>query len=407
MLDVLRAYPEYTRKSLKFHVPAVLLDGLAQGVAILFLVVARKTLDASDLVITVLTQAPVAVMLFANVAAIRMIGKPKKPYLLLAAAIGRLPYLAIFFVHDASVYAALLFFSFFYYLWFKPAENSIFQANYDPEQRGAIFGYLNGLQLLSILLGAFLGGMILNHEAQNYRLLIPAAGLAGIGALLLYAFLPVRRMTYDQPLTTRIGVLDAYRNFFTALFRDRPFGRMELCFLIYGFGIIMLDPLIVIFVVDDLKLDYAQMATALGLVGQGTMLVAMPLLGRIYDRFHPTAVLSASVLGLLCFPLTLYFAHGVAGLYLAFLFRGVAMSGVNLVWNLGPIHFAQGKDSSNYMGVHMTLTGVRGLLAPIMGMGLYYLLGIRNAFLVSIAIFVVSGSLAALFAKRDVAPKGV
>ena len=75
------------------------------------------------------------------------------------------------------------------------------------------------------------------------------------------------------------------------------------------------------------------------------------------------------------------------------------MSAVIMLWNLGPINFAGEKDSSNYMGVHMTLTGVRGVLAPFIGMGSFYLIGLRNAFLVSAALFLVAAIMSFRFRK--------
>ncbi|MDD5308493.1 MAG: MFS transporter [Deltaproteobacteria bacterium] len=393
--------PDYSRRSLAWHVPAVVLDGLVQGVAVLFLIVARKTLLASDAVVTILTIGPVGVMVFGNVLGVAMLGRSKRAFLVAAGLVGRLPLLLVFFVTDVRIYAAILVFSFFYYILFKPAENSIIQANYDKEQRGRIYGWLNSLMLLCAMAGAWAGGRILDASHDNYRYLIPAAGVLGFAAMMLYAFLPVRVMDYDAPRAVAKGVLAAYRNFFESLLKDAPFGRLELSFLIYGFGIIMLDPLLIIFVVDDLKLDYSAAAVAMGLIGQLAILALSPFVGRLFDRVRPGAMLGASVLLLIAFPIMLFFAHGTALLYAAYVVRGVAMSGILMVWNLGPIHYAEERDSTNYMGVHLTLTGVRGLFAPLLGMGTYYLLGIRGAFLVSAAIFVVAGVMSLAFARME------
>jgi predicted MFS family arabinose efflux permease len=393
--------PEHSRRSLAFHVPAVILDGLVQGVAVLFLIVARKTLLASDAIVTILTIGPVGIMVFGNVLGVAMLGRSKRAFLVAAAVIGRLPLLLVFFVSGARAYAAILVFSFFYYIVFKPAENSIIQANYGREVRGRIYGWLNSLLLLCIMAGAWAGGRILDASHDNYRYLIPGAGVVGFLAMMLYAFLPVRAMDYDAPREVRKGVLAAYRNFFESLLDDKPFGRMEASFLVYGFGIIMLDPLLIIFVVNDLKLDYSAAATALGLIGQLGVLALSPVVGRLFERARPCAMLGGSVLLLVAFPVMLFFAHGTALLYAAYVVRGVAMSGILMVWNLGPIHYARERDSTNYMGVHLTLTGVRGLFAPLLGMGCYYLLGIRGAFLVSAAIFVAAGSMSLAFARME------
>ena len=53
---------------------------------------------------------------------------------------------------------------------------------------------------------------------------------------------------------------------------------------------------------------------------------------------------------------------------------GLSMAGANLGWNLGHNDFASLGRAQHYMGVHVTLTGVRGLIAPSVGMLCYQLL---------------------------------
>ena len=54
------------------------------------------------------------------------------------------------------------------------------------------------------------------------------------------------------------------------------------------------------------------------------------------------------------------------------LFRsGAAFAGANLGWHLGHNDFASLGRSQHYMGVHVTLTGVRGAIAPALGVLLY------------------------------------
>jgi hypothetical protein len=50
---------------------------------------------------------------------------------------------------------------------------------------------------------------------------------------------------------------------------------------------------------------------------------------------------------------------------------GAAYAGANLGWNLGHNDFASLGRAQHYMGVHVTLTGVRGAIAPLLGVLLY------------------------------------
>ena len=49
----------------------------------------------------------------------------------------------------------------------------------------------------------------------------------------------------------------------------------------------------------------------------------------------------------------------------------MAFAGGALAWNLGHNDFATDENASQYMAVHVTLTGIRGLIAPFVGTSLY------------------------------------
>ena len=46
-----------------------------------------------------------------------------------------------------------------------------------------------------------------------------------------------------------------------------------------------------------------------------------------------------------------------------------------LAHTLGHLHFARPEQAEIYMGIHVSLIGIRGLVAPLCGMWLYNLLG--------------------------------
>ena len=50
---------------------------------------------------------------------------------------------------------------------------------------------------------------------------------------------------------------------------------------------------------------------------------------------------------------------------------GFARSAGTLAWQLDHNDFANERDLVTYMGIHMTLTGLRGAFAPFMGIALY------------------------------------
>ena len=54
---------------------------------------------------------------------------------------------------------------------------------------------------------------------------------------------------------------------------------------------------------------------------------------------------------------------------------GLGMGGGRLAWQIGHLHFSRSEEAELYMGIHVSLTGLRGLFAPLAGMWLWYLIG--------------------------------
>lgn len=104
------------------------------------------------------------------------------------------------------------------------------------------------------------------------------------------------------------------------------------------------------------------------------MIVATPIWARLLERtdivrfrvVHAWTFFFASgltAIGLLTVNLPIVFAARVM--------LGVGFAGGNLAWNLGHHDFAPRHLASLYMGIHVALTGVRGITAPFIGVILY------------------------------------
>jgi hypothetical protein len=65
------------------------------------------------------------------------------------------------------------------------------------------------------------------------------------------------------------------------------------------------------------------------------------------------------------------FTAWVPLLWIGSVLLGAAQAGANLGWNLGHNDFASVGRAQHYMGVHVTLTGLRGGVAPPLGVLAY------------------------------------
>jgi hypothetical protein len=80
------------------------------------------------------------------------------------------------------------------------------------------------------------------------------------------------------------------------------------------------------------------------------------------------------------------------------IFEGLALSGGAIAWNIGHLHFADDDKAELYMGIHVSLTGLRGLIAPFLGTLVYEYFGsvvFLLGFLVSCIGYVIFARLAA------------
>ncbi len=122
---------------------------------------------------------------------------------------------------------------------------------------------------------------------------------------------------------------------------------------------------------------------ALSPFAQVLLMATLPLLvlpiaivpwARFYDRVHIVefrAVHAWSFVGAsLAFLLGVFFLQ-VPWLVLGSVLLGVSYAGGQLGWNLGHNDFSRPEQAALYMGVHVTLTGMRGLAAPLIGVALY------------------------------------
>ena len=85
-------------------------------------------------------------------------------------------------------------------------------------------------------------------------------------------------------------------------------------------------------------------------------------------------------------------------LIFAYLSYGVFAATMALLWFIGSAYFCKKEEAADYQAVHLTLTGVRGAVAPILGIAIYEVISFTGVFgigilFLAIAIFVLSNSL--------------
>ena len=259
---------------------------------------------------------------------------------------------------------------------------------------GRLYGWATSLKILASMSAAFATGWLLDRNEQFYiPLLSGAAGLAFLSIHLLTRMEPTVDTQPKASFWYHLGTTAACIR--DVLTQDAHFMRFERNFIIYGLGFLMLTPVIPLYLVRELHLDYSVISFSRQVVGQFALWVFSPVAGLWFDRTNPFRFTGFSFFILVGFPILLamtkfFPAHTTMIVIFAYALQSIAMTGIFIAWNIGSIRFAHQAEPGLYQGVHVTLTGVRSILGPIFGWAVLQTLGYFAAFLIATGLFAVA-----------------
>ncbi len=242
--------------------------------------------------------------------------------------------------------------------WPSPAYVHTLQAIYPASQRGRIIALVRVGLVAVILLFTPLAGWILDRF--GYRLLLPLAGLSGIGATLI--FYPVMRGVPEPAAApTSRGAAP-----WQPLRTDRRLLFYLAGSLLFGLGILISAPLFPSVQVDRLNLSY----TAVGLLGfvQSLFwLLGYLFGGRLLDQLGGIRCLQFVCLVNAVVMLPYIVASQGWMLLPAFAAAGVVAAGADLTTLYTLMELAGPERASEYTALNSTFAGVRGILGPFLG----------------------------------------
>ncbi len=257
---------------------------------------------------------------------------------------------------------------------------AVWSANYPRHVMARITGRIVMVSSLGVASGALVVGRILDLHARAARWLYLFAALCGVLAAFRYRAVRVRREY--QLLAAEIGSSPVAGTFSLSMLReilraDPSFRRYMFWMSLYGSGNLMMNAQLVVLFSDRLQLPSLNQILILTVLPMLLIPLFLPWWARLFDRGHIIEYRSrqcwALVAAIVLLTLGVVFRQKWL-LWPGAVLIGVSYAGANLGWNLGHNDFATPGRAQHYMGVHVTLTGVRGLIAPPLGMACYELL---------------------------------
>jgi len=255
---------------------------------------------------------------------------------------------------------------------------AVWRANYQRRWRGQVTARL--VQLSSLIIAAFsaLVGYTLDWHEDSFRLTFPVAAAAMFASALVYRGSRVRRhgqLIRNELAERQLGdTRSGFRLTLTVLRNDRDFRDYMASMMVFGSGNLMVIPILIIL----LNEQFSMVRLAQVLITSSIPLVFLCLFirpwARLLDRNHIFAYRSVQswfyVSSILVFLLAAVLGQAWL-LWPGSVLLGVANAGGHLGWNLGHNDFSNDAWASLYMAIHVTLTGIRGLLAPLLGVAFY------------------------------------
>ena len=241
-----------------------------------------------------------------------------------------------------------------------PLMSQIYRKHYTNKARGKLFS-IAGMVKSIVTAGAGIGvGTWLAGKGTDFHNLFY---LYSIACLIMGAcVLAMARVRFQK--TQRLRLFDAFRH----VNNDRPFRKLLICWMLLGLGNLLGFALFVEYITNP-KYGYALNAAEAGMLTSTIPMLAfiasVVFWGIIFDKlpfYRVRITVNAFFMsGILIY----YLGNSYTALCIGIALHGIARAGGNVIWNLWVTKFAPAERVGEYMSVHSSLTGVRGILAPI------------------------------------------
>jgi Major Facilitator Superfamily len=254
---------------------------------------------------------------------------------------------------------------------------AVWSANYPRNVLARITGRLVIVNSIAVACSAALVGWALERRAVDARWLYGGGALAGLLGAWMYRAMRVRR---EFRLLAEEAASGARSEPFslamlTRILKEDPAYREYMLWMgIFGGGSLMLTAQLVLLFSERLHLTSGTQIGLLAVVPLITQPIFLPWWARLFDGSHVVRYRSRQGWAIVVASAAMcagVFTAWMPLLWIGSVLLGAAQAGANLGWNLGHNDFASVGRAQHYMGVHVTLTGLRGGVAPPLGVLVY------------------------------------
>lgn len=417
---MLHKYIHFTSKekaTFRYHMIYSILEGIIFGILALNEFVFIKSLKGSNIQLGILFQLTVVVfifLIFFNVFIRRT--ENKQRLLRKTAIITRLPlFLIFFFPKDQMSYITNPYLHYFFLLLFLlfyfespityPVANLLLKKNYQPDNFGTFYGFSTTINKLIALIVTFAYGVLLDFDNYAFTYILPMTAILGV--ISIFTLSKIEYSNKIKPAKNNSflnSVGESIQNMIHVIKNNSAFRHFEIGFMFYGFAYMITVAVITIFFQEVLSLNYTSVAfykNTFNIIA----IAFIPFLGKIIGNIDPRKFAAFSFLSMICaiffIALTEYFPINFSFfqikiyyiLLIYVIFYGVFIGSMALVWRIGSAYFCKSDETDLYQSIHLSATGIRGLIAPLLGIVIYEIIGFTYTFAIAILSLILAISI--------------
>ena len=259
-----------------------------------------------------------------------------------------------------------------------PFITEIYSDNYPSGKRAAFFSKPLLLSVGIAALSGFIGSWFLELNINNYHWIFTFLGFCAFAKAVAIFSMPSEPII-DSPHTNPFGNMKY-------IIKDKSFGYVLLTWFIMGFANLWTLPLRVDYVTAPewgIEGSAIYVAMIITIIPETIRMILIPFWASLFDKMN--FVVLRMILNLFFgFGVLLFFVTSnpwVIGMGSALI--GAAFAGGSIAWNLWVTKYAPPGKAGAYMSVHVSLTGIRGTIGPILGYWTVNLIGAQNIGIIS------------------------
>ncbi|WP_432798207.1 MFS transporter [Poriferisphaera sp. WC338] len=263
--------------------------------------------------------------------------------------------------------------------------STIWRQNYPKHSRASITSKFAIVVTLILAISPILIYRLLDNDPMWFRYVYPLAALVAVIGPISFSRIRLRGekeiLTYErgehlsqpsnlhrslQPGNQPKEKTGHLRSFYDVLHGDKYFRSYMTWLFILGIGNMTAEIAIIRLIIrytDGMKYEYMGSILLTTTVPMILAMLSMPLWAKYLDKVHITKFRRRHILVIAAGVFGYWFACLTGIVWMIILPRiisGAARGGGILAWQLGHHDFADKKLVSVYMGIHVTLTGIRG-----------------------------------------------